>query len=191
MGADVLHIQVGGGVIPTGPDDENVSVGHDGESRRNLIGVGGAVDADVVRAGESSSGVEEARVNINKSLPASLPDNGSSAFIEHGHLRLLLIAGGALVDTERAVEWRKIIVEAKGADAEALAIDGIVLPDDVPAIGVDADARPELVSGQTAERVLAALGRKSLRPCQDRRRQKQPQKEEPPRRAQQQCHMIS
>src|SRR5205085_4345294 len=141
-------------------------VGHDGKSRSNLIGVGGAVDADVVCAGESSSGVQEARVNINKSLPTSLPDNGGPAFIEHGDLRFLLIAGGALVDTERAVEWRKVIVEAKRADAEALAIDGIVLPDDVPAIGVDADAWPELVSGQTAERILAALGQKSLRPCQ-------------------------
>ena len=43
-------------------------------------------------------------IAAGESLPASLPDNGRPAVAERRDLGFLLVASGALVDPERAVE---------------------------------------------------------------------------------------
>ena len=102
---------------------------------------------------------QETGINMLEAGLAPLPDKRRAAIIEHGHAGIFLIARTDDIDAKRAERARVSRIQPASANAPAIAVRGVVLPDHDAIGGSHGHVRKHLVAQKRAhDGILGALG---------------------------------
>src|SRR6266404_2624091 len=134
-------------LVKTAPNDSNVAVCQDSESRVDPGMGGGSIDEQVT-CQPCVAGGQEARIDILEPLPASLPDKDRPSIVEKSHLRTFLITDFILVHSKSRLDLGQIAVKSDRIDIQAIASSGIVLPNQEAAGRSHCKFRPHLSPSQ-------------------------------------------
>ena len=142
----------------TAPRNDDIAIGQERNGRIDLK-IRGGVDLHIAGHPQIAAG-KKTGVDMLEAERTALPDKCRAAAVQQGYLRVFLIARALLIDPETGQRGRKSAVQLDCADAEAVAIRDVVLPDQITAGGAEAQGRVDLISRQISGRgVFTALRR--------------------------------